>query len=91
LQQEERVWKGKRQGPYKIPREFEKALREKGLIFDRLPEGTKEMMLKKLYERPEGTTTNEAVEETTQKAVMALFERIAERRREKDRTRKAKN
>jgi hypothetical protein len=87
---QERLRKGKRPGPYKTPRNFEKALREKGLIFRRLPKGTKEMLTKPDGD-PEWTTTSEGVEETTPEAVMALFELKAERRQAKDRARKAKN
>ena len=90
LQKQDRFWKGKRQGAYKTLREFVKALREEGLTFTGFPKGTEETLKKKLFERTEGTTTNEAVEETTAQAVMALFERIAKRRRAKDRARKAK-
>ena len=39
-------------------------------------------MIKKFREGPEGTTTNEGVEETTPKAVKALFELKAEQRQE---------
>ena len=91
---QERLRKGKRPGPYKTPRNFEKALREKGLIFRRLPKGTKEM-LTKLDADPEWTTTNAGVEETTRKAVVALFKLKAEGRRDQDKERykkrKAKN
>src|SRR4029077_19832975 len=85
---QERLRKGKRPGPYKTPRNFEKALREEGLIFRRLPEGTKEM-LTKLDEDPKWTTTttSEGVEETTRKAVVALFKLKAEGRRYQDKER----
>ena len=89
LQKQDRFWKGKRQGAYKIRREFVKALREEGLAFSGLPKGTEET-LKNFFDGTEGTTTNEAVEETTAQAVAALFERIAKRRRAKDKARKAK-
>ena len=44
-------------------------------------------MKEKLREGPGGTTTNEGVEETTPKAVMALFKLKAERRQAQDRER----
>jgi hypothetical protein len=54
-----------------------------------LPNATDET-IKNFIFGTEGTRTNEAVEETTAQAVMALFERKAEQRRAKDRERKAK-
>ena len=52
-------------------------------------------MLTKLDADPEWTTTNAGVEETTQKAVVALFKLKAEGRRDQDKERykkrKAKN
>ena len=90
---QEQLRKGKRPGPYKTPRNFEKALREERLTFTglpKLPNATDET-IKNFIFGTEGTRTNEAVEETTAQAVMTLFERKAEQQRKKDKERKAKN
>ena len=84
LQKDPRVRKG--QAPYKTLRKFVKALREEGLTRNRFPERTKEM-IGEASRGPRGTTTNEGVEETTPKAVKALFKLKAERRQEQDRER----
>lgn len=88
LQSEERFWKGKRrEGAYKSKAAFVAALRKEGLTLTGLPKGTEETA-KNWVETGEVTFEKEAVEETTEKAVEALFESIRERRLEKDTERK---
>ena len=88
LQKEERFWKGKRrEGPYRRDRDFVAALRKEKRTFTGLPKGTEETP--KNYATGEGKVRlKKAVEETTEKAVEALFESIRERRRKKDTERK---
>jgi hypothetical protein len=81
LQKEERIWKGKRHGPYKDFKEFVEALRADGLVFSRT-KADRATWFK--------TGVSTEVEETTEKAVEALFTKIREDRLEGDRKRKAK-
>jgi hypothetical protein len=87
LQKKDRFWKGKRrEGPYKTEASFAAALRGEKLTFIGFPKGTEET-IKNLVEGA-GWTGEEALEETTEQAVEALFETIRERRLEKDNARK---
>jgi hypothetical protein len=90
LQKEDRFSKGnRREGPYKRERDFVAALRKEKLTSTGLRKGTEQTAKNYAEGKGEVTFEKEAVEETTEQAVEALFKILGERRRAADNTRKS--